>query len=179
MHLALDHHLQDEFHAAALQSQCFNRVFTESAQTAVEVTATSAGEKESPERAQQRVSKVAMHRRHGAGRNPTAVAVTHHEVISLAKLCDKRRECRKVVTLIRVSHDDVFTFRGGNPGGQSRPVTTDRHRNNTRIQPRRQLDRSIGAPVIRYEHFSADSVLLKKSLRLGDTTSQSPRLVKA
>ena len=62
-----------------------------------------------------------MHRRHGAGRNPTAIAVTHHEVISLAKLCDERRECRKVVTLVRVSHDDVFARGGSIPAAKAAP----------------------------------------------------------
>src|SRR2546421_8113635 len=59
----------------------------------------------------------------------------------------KGASAQKVVTLIQVPHDDVFTFRGGNPGGQGCPIPTDRHRNNTRVQPRRQVDRCIGAPL--------------------------------
>ena len=53
------------------------------------------------------IADVAVFPGHGAGPDAAEKAISHHDVIAVAKLCDERGERAEVVAVVGVAHNDV------------------------------------------------------------------------
>ena len=64
-----------------------------------------------------------MERRHGAGRDPALETVAHDEVSSGAEVIDEWQQCREVVAVVSVSHDDIPAPGRRDPAEQGIAIT--------------------------------------------------------
>ena len=96
-----------------------------------------------------------MHCWHSPNGDPTTITISHHQVITSAKLFDERRKRQEIVTPVRVAHDDVFSFRCFDPRGESGAVALNWYIHHSRIQVPRDFNGvayvPIGGPIANTE----------------------------
>src|SRR5437870_8864893 len=110
---------------------------------------------------QHRITEIFVKGLHGARSDSTLEAVTHHELITVAQLRQKRSQIRKVVAVIGVSHDDVLTSRGCDSSQQGAAVAFSGNVNYASSDFRRDGLRSVRAAIVRNQHFPIYPVLVQ------------------
>ena len=117
--------------------------------------------------------------RHRPRFDPTAEAIAHHELITVAQTCEERAEVGEVVRVVGVAHHDIPAVGSVDPTEQGRPVATLRDIDDDCARITCELLRSVGRPVVGHDHLSEDAGALEPSTRLVDARRHGFRLVQA
>lgn len=136
-------------------------------------------EEQAPDPAQDRIAQITVERRHGPGSDPSPEAVAHDQIHALAQLVHKDLEAGEIVTVIGITHDDVFAARRGDASQQGRTVAFLRHIHHPGPQAAGYLPGSVRAAVVRYQHLSVDAGALQIGLGLHDAGGQCLGFVQA
>ena len=134
-------------------------------------------EQEAADGRQDRVPEIAVQKRHGAGRDAAPEAVSHDEVVSVAKLLDEGHQGREVVAVVRVAHDDELAGCRLDAAHEGAPVAFLLHVDDTRPESFRDLDRAVRAAVVGDDDLAFEIVLAERSSRLRDTRLEGLRFV--
>ena len=68
---------------------------------------TGAPEEQTADRAQNRISQIAVQRRHPPRSNSSEKSISHHELISIPQLIDEPVETAEIVAVVGITHDHV------------------------------------------------------------------------
>ena len=117
-----------------------------------------AAKKKAPESAQNRITQIPVQRWHRPRRDPTPKSITHHEVVSFTQFFDKRSECGKIVTVVRIPHDDVPASGRLDPAHQSVAIAFGLDRHDSCALGLGDRLRTIGATVVSDNDLAGDSV---------------------
>jgi hypothetical protein len=179
VHLCLDDHLKGKLHPATLQLQFLDRFSSKAAEATIKIATFLAGKKQAPDPGQKGITEVSVQSWHRVRCDSTPETVSYDQIVTLAKFFNKGKQGRKIVTLVRVSHDHIFSVRRVDSCRQSRAIATGRRAYSSSVQVISDLDGAIGAAIIGHNNFSGDAVLLQKKLRLLNASCQGASLVKA
>ena len=179
VHPCLDNHLEGKLHPDTLQLQCSHCFRAETAEAAIEIATFFARKKQTPNCCQKRITKISVHRWHRARDDAAAKAVPHNQIVACAKLFDERRQSRKVVAFVRVSHDDIFAFRCVNTCRERRPVPTSANGYNSSVHALGDVNGAVCAAIIDNNNFARDAMLFQEKLRLFNASRQGATLVEA
>src|SRR5579884_1519589 len=126
-----------------------------------------------------RIPDVSVLPRHRSRLDLAGKAVAHHQVVARAQTIHKSFEAGEIVTVVRISHDDVLTARGLTCVIKSRAITTYRYVYYYCTCFRRDSLGSIRRSVIADHHLAVDSVARKEIKGLVKTRAQCLGFVQA
>ena len=173
-----DDHLGGELHTGGIQADRQNAFPAKAPQTTVEIADPDA-KKEAANEGQHRVAQVAVQERHGPFFDASFESIAHHQVITLPQFTDKRHEVQKIVTVVRIAHDNVLPFRRPDAAQQRAAVTFRFHIHHPGAQPAGNVPGLVCASVIRDQHFPFNLVLFQEGQGLSDTKADRFLLVQA
>src|SRR6185503_2053215 len=100
-------------------------------------------------------------------------------IIAVPEFADERPKRTKVITVVRIAHDDVLSARRSDASHQSVAVSLSVHRNDAGPELGGDFLRTIGAAVVGDYNFAGHLVFGKRTLRLLNTRRQCLSLVQA
>ena len=83
--------------------------------------ATGAFEEHSSDARENRITEISMKRFHRAGLDPAGETISHDQIESFAEFIDEGPQVRKIITVIRIAHDDELAARGCDAGANAAP----------------------------------------------------------
>jgi hypothetical protein len=177
----LDDHLGGKFHPAASLVQLEIERLRESAKPAVNVVDRRPKPPAGDPR-KHRIAKPAVeawHRTREDASTAGSEPATLHKVAALAQALDQRRKLAEVVALVGVAHHDEVSASGLDSSHERRAVPTLGNRHNASALRRRNLSRTVRAPVVRNDDLAGDARLLHRRQRLPDACRKRVRFVEA
>ena len=133
-----------------------DRIFAKTAQSALKISNWTFEEKAS-QPAQTRISQVPVQKRHSLRSYSSLETISHHQIVSLIKLANEITDLVEIVAIVRISHDNEISSRGGNASPQCAAVATDINRYNPRTKFGCDGLGTIRAAIVRYDHLSAEA----------------------
>src|SRR5262249_2955655 len=103
-----------------------------------------------------------MQGRHGARLNAAPKSVTHDEFISLSQLFEKNIKRAKIITVVTVTHDDIFSSGGPYASLQGRAITLSLDVHHQSAIRTSDLLRAISAAIVGDYNLSNHSTSGKK-----------------
>ena len=171
-------HLGRELHARGPQTKLPDRAGTKSPQAAMKVLDRHL-EEYPADQAQYRVAEIVVQQRHRSRHYPSAEAVAHDQVVPGSEVVQEGAEIRKIVAVVRISHDDVLAARGGDAANERRAISSRRHSHNTRPEPLGNSDGAVGAAVVGNQDLAAGIALAQEILCPRYARGDGFRLVEA
>lgn len=168
----LHHHLAGILHTGRLQIQLLNAFLIITAQAAVEI-ADIAGIKQTADKRQHRVADIAVQRRHGPFRNTTLETVAHHQLIAFPQLLQKRHQVQKIIAVICIAHDHIFSIGCITAADQRSSVALHRHMYQPGSTAFCDLLGAVRAAVVRDQHLAVYMILLQEVKRPSLYTPQA------
>ena len=95
-----------------------------------------------------------------------------HKIVTVAQLVKKRCELAEIVTVIRITHDDVLARGSSYTSHQRAAITFFRDRHHTCARRLRQVLRAIAATIVCDDHFTVDTILREEPLSFPDAALQ-------
>src|SRR5579883_2648017 len=172
----LDHELEREFHARAAHIQAVVYRSREASHPAITVSDARA-EQRIQERRQSGVAEISVQERHRAGLDTPKEAITHHQVIALAKLLDEIRHFAEVVAVIGIAHDDVGSAASCNSRLQRGAIAARLDSNHPGSVSFRDFNRAVGRAVVSDDDLAAQPGFLERRAGLINAKSQRICLV--
>lgn len=121
--MRVDHHFRREFHSRRPRADLVECLGREAADPAMEIA--DGGVMETAGEARKdRVTDVAVQRRHRAGLDAASEAVAHDQVRTFAKFADHSDGIDEVIAAVRIGHDDILASCRLAPANQRRAVAT-------------------------------------------------------
>src|SRR5712692_3321107 len=99
---------------------------------------------------------------HGPGLDFTSEAVAHDHVVALAVHFDESRNIAKVITVVRIPHDDERAAGASDARAQCGAVPALRNANYPCTVLFRNLNRAVGRAIVRDNYFTAEPGGLKR-----------------
>jgi hypothetical protein len=120
-----------------------------------------------------------MQRGHRSGAIFAEKPVSHDEVIALTKFQKKRGEIREVVTVVRVTEDDIAALCRGNAADERASIARSGDRNDSSAQLVGDVQRSVGTAVVRDDDLAGDLELPDGVVSLLNADPQRLGLIEA
>jgi hypothetical protein len=136
------HHLGREFHSGGAKVHAAESFSRKAAESAMKIPR-GAAEKQAADGTENGIADVAVFPRHRAGPDAAEKAVSHHDVVALAKLCNQGGEGAEVLAVIGVAHDDVPALCGDRGVINGRSVAANRNIDHTSAMPFGDFDGTI------------------------------------
>src|SRR5437867_2427070 len=152
---SLDDHLHSEFHPGASHVEPLIKLFGKPSEATIDIV--NRGTKpESRQKAEHRIPQPSVKERHRVHHDLSASGgktTTLNNFVSFAQLLQKSIKGRKIVAIVRVSHDDEPALCVGNPSHQSVAIPSLRNGDHPGTTGRRNFGGTVGAPIVGDNHF--------------------------
>jgi hypothetical protein len=174
----LHDHFECEFHPPRIEFERQHCVATKAAQTTIKIPA-RAPVQCSTNQGQERVAQKSVQWGHSPRRDPTPETVAEHQVISVAKLLEKRLQGQKVIAVVGVAHyhEPAARFLDARAKGVSVSSRGDRHHAGAKAGSDRL--RAVAAAIVGNDHLTVHIVHFEVRQRLLNTDPHRLRLVEA
>ena len=174
----LEDHLRGELHPGRVQIEGRERVLADGAHPAVRVGDLDA-EEDVQQARQDRVADMTVEPRHRLAVDGPLEARSHHEVVTLRKALDERREVLHRIRLVGVAHHDEVALRDGEPGEVGAAVAGALLADDGRTVLRCDFGGAVGRRVVDDDHLARASGAADALERLVDDLPDRLFLVQA
>ena len=136
-------------------------------------------EKEPPKKAQRRISKVSVQKRHCLWGDSALESVSHHQISAAAQLIKVFIEAREIIAVVGIAHDDVAAASGLNPAKEGPAIAANGRVHQPRAVAPDDLPRPVGAAIVRDEDLTGHAFPGEERLRFSDACPDRLSLIEA